>query len=494
MSFALTRNLSLPEFLTFLVWNGELYYPRDNSSYQATYFKPVRLEEIQNAWRRTLGLIREGRAPSDVGLYIHWPFCPSHCDFCACSMAVPKNKTEVERVYSSIIEEINSFSDVFSGTSLSSLWMGGGTPTFMTDQQLDFLLSHVRRSFVFSQNAQIYIEASPATLTDSKLEILIKYGVNRITLGIQSLSDEVTSAVNRQGQNRKKVIELFQKLKSIPGLIVDIDMMLGIERQSFAGFLRDMNEVLLLRPHLLHIYSFDERPQVPWLRRREKALGDLKKEYEEVLKLADRLSSLRGYRQQRDDNVRPVLYPWEERQDGGLRKFRSSVLGIGPSAISHAYGSAWYTHPPVSHGDESKISPFFWMESSIEEEMRGYAIWYLSQTRRLSRIAFLNLFQVDVMETAFASVFHRWEKERKVAIGKDFISLQNIDDLVEREVFLKDLYSEEIKTALISRWSKEIHAFGRDSNSAALWRQEVLRKNSVPGFRVYHDARFWGKS
>ncbi len=494
MRAALVKELFLSEFLTSLVWNGELYYPRDNPFYQATYFKPARLEGIQNAWEKTLRLIREGRAPSDIGLYIHWPFCPSHCDFCACSMLVPKNNAEMEKVYSSIIQEINSFSHVFSGMPLSSLWMGGGTPTFMTDEQLDALLSHIRASFAFSRDAQIYIEASPATLTDSKLDILIKHGVNRITLGVQSLNDEVASTVNRQGQTREKVLKVFRKLKSIPELILDVDMMLGIERQSFTGFLRDMNDVLLLRPHLLHVYSFDDRPQVPWLKRREVISEDLRKEYEGILKLADRLSFMRGYRQQRDDGELSTLYPWEERQDGGVRKFRSSVLGIGPSAISHAYGSAWYTHPPVVCGSESQVSPFFWMESSIEEEMRGYAIWYLSQTRRLARKAFLDLFQVDVMETALASVFHRWEKERKVVIGQGFISLQNLDDLVDREVFLKGLYSEEIMAALISRWSKEIHAFVCDANSEALLRQEIRRKNSVPGFRVYHDAKFWRES
>ncbi len=481
----------MSEFLTSIVWNGELYYPRDNSRYQATYFKPARLDEIQNAWRKTLDLIRCGRAPADIGLYIHWPFCPSHCDFCACSMAVPRNENEMRDGLFSILKELDSFSEIFGGYPLSSLWMGGGTPTFMTDAQLNALFSHIRDSFSFSQKAQIYVEASPATLTDSKLDILVKYGVNRITLGIQSLSDLVIKGANRQGQSREKVLGIFQKLRNFPGLVIDVDMMIGIAGQSRLDFLQDMADVLRFRPHILHVYSFDDRPQVPWSKQGGRVSKQQRGEHEIILTAADRLALRAGYAQQHDDGVHPILYPWEEKQDGGLRKFRASVLGIGPSAISHAFGSAWYTHPPLTQKNDSEVLPFFWMKANIEEEMRGYAIWYLSQTGRLSRRGFLDLFNIDVMETPLAAILNSWEKDGKALINDDFVFLRDMRDLADREVMLKDLYSKEITRALISQWSSEMRAFNHSLPSKAKWREKVFQQNSVPGFRVYHDGRFW---
>ena len=487
-----SKRLPWPEFLSTLVWNGEFYYPRDGSSYNATYFKAASLGEIRGAWEKTLALIRTGAAPQDIGLYIHWPFCPSHCDFCACSMAVPKNQAEMEAALEAILKEMDSFSEIFKGYSFSSFWMGGGTPTFMTDEMLESLMSYVHKSFAFSHDAQIYVEASPATLTDSKLDILLGYGLNRITLGIQSFDDSLVKTVDRQGQKRERTLKIFEKLKSVSGLTVDVDLMIGLDGQSREIFLEDVKNILELRPHFLHVYGFDDRPQTLWSTRGKSLSKERRQNQRALLGQADKVFQGLGYLTQRDDISEPSLYPWEEKQDGGLRKFRSSVLGIGPSAISHAFGAAWYMHPLVGRAEYGSVPTFLWMESDREEEMRGYAIWYLSRNHRLSRKAFLKLFGEDIMKTGLSGIIGSWANLFLANIDDDFISLKPMD-LPDREVLLKGLYSRKIISALGSKWAKELKSFCGSFPGDGSWREKVRRKNDYSEFRVYRDSRFWDR-
>lgn len=489
---SISTHLPWAEFLSTLIWNGEFYYPRDGSSYNATYFKAASIAEIRGAWEKTLALIRAGEAPQDIGLYIHWPFCPSHCDFCACSMAVPKNQSEIEKALGGIFKEIDSFSDIFRGYSLSSFWMGGGTPTFMTDEMLKSLMSHVHKSFAFAQGAQIYVEASPATLTDSKLDILLRYGLNRITLGIQSFDDSLVKAIDRQGQKKERTLEIFEKIKSVPGLIVDVDLMIGLDGQSREIFVGDVKNILEFRPHFLHVYGFDDRPQTLWSARGNALSKEQRQNQRALLDQADKALRGLGYLTQRDDISEPSLYPWEEKQDGGLRKFRSSVLGIGPSAISHAFGAAWYMHPLVGSVGYGSLPPFLWMESDGEEEMRGYALWYFSRNQRVSRKAFLKLFGEDILKTRLSEIIQSWEALSLVNIDDDFVSLKPMD-LPDREVLLKGLYSRKVISALASKWAKELRSFCSSFPGDGSWREMVRRKNDYSEFRVYRDSRFWGQ-
>ena len=228
----------LYEYLSSFCYD-DYYFPMDGAFQNYTYFPRASLDDVRACWKKTARLIREGKAPEDIGIYIHWPYCISRCTFCFCSMAVPRSRTETAQQHAAILKELDAFADIFEGLPFTSLWIGGGTPTFMSLKHLDALLARVRVNFTFARGAQIYLESSPATLTEEKFDVMAGHGVNRITFGVQSLDAGVLDAVDRKGQTKESVADAFGWARK-HGMLIDTDIMFGLEGQSRVSFVRDL--------------------------------------------------------------------------------------------------------------------------------------------------------------------------------------------------------------------------------------------------------------
>ncbi len=253
----------IPSWVAFLAstYDNRRYFPVGDIDNHSRCFKPAQIPHIRAGWEKTLGLVKAGLAPPEIGLYIHWPFCPSRCTFCFCQMAVPHGRATTEKGLRALKDEMELFRPIFSGVRLSSLYIGGGTPTFMDDEMLDDLLSHIKRSFDFAESCEIYSETSPATLTRSKLDILLKHGFNRIAMGIETFNDALLSSLNRQGQTKEIAIRAFQMLSQTPDITTDIDLIVGLDGQTPAMFIKDMETALGLEPDCMHLYLFRDSPQ-----------------------------------------------------------------------------------------------------------------------------------------------------------------------------------------------------------------------------------------
>ncbi len=491
--------LSLPwaEFIS-TIYRDEYYPPLDGSFITARYFQKAELDRVKEAWRHTISLMREGKAPSELGLYIHWPFCPSQCTFCRCSMLVPDRNRDMEGAMIALKDEMSQFREVFKGMEFSSVYMGGGTPTFMTDQMLDDFLSHMHQSFQFSRSAQIYTEASPSTLTPKKLDILLKHGFNRITVGVQTFDDELLKKLNRTGQTKAKVRDIFEKMSHIPNLITDVDLMISMEGQKAPIFVKDMEEIIHLRPRCIHLYPFEDAPQTEF-RKQGKMVTDQERKIESQLTLlADRMCSRAGYQRWNDNWNDSTLYPWESRQEASWRRFRGSFLGLGHSALSHAFGSAWYCHPRAPGKDffsgnyGAQIPSYFLISSSAEEEMRGYAIESLARSRKMSRKVFRDVFKDDILNFNFlAEPILDLAGRGFINIESDFILWKN-QDPVDLAVQIKRLYSKEIIAAIFKSEAGPFHTFSLKFGKNEIdWRRIIREGQSGHDTMAYYDSRVW---
>ncbi len=498
-STVIRKEISLPwaEFVS-TVYRDEYYPPLDGSFITARYFQAAELARVKEAWRHTISLMKEGKAPLELGLYIHWPFCPSQCTFCRCSMLVPEKNQDMRQALSALKEEMTQFKDVFEDMEFSSVYIGGGTPTFMTDEMLDDFLSHMHYSFRFTSSAQIYTETSPSTLTPNKLDILLKHGFNRITVGIQTFDDELLKKLNRTGQTKAKVKDIFERMSRVPGLITDADLMISMEGQGGPIFIKDMEEIIRLRPHCIHLYPFEDAPQTEFRKQGKKVTEQERKIESQLTVLADRMSSRAGYRRWNDNWDDEALYPWESRQEAAWRRFRGSFLGLGHSALSHAFGSAWYCHPRApgkdffSRDDGARIPSYFLSPSSIEEEMRGYAIESLARSRKMPRKAFRNLFKEDVLSFDFlADPLSGLEKLGFVNIEPDFI-LWKGQDVVDLAVQIKRLYSKEMIAAILKSEPRSFHEFSlKLAKNKIDWKRIVREGQAGHDTMAYYDSRVW---
>ncbi len=488
---------SWAEFIS-TIYRDEYYFPLDGSFPTPSYFQKTELGLVKEAWRHTISLMKEGKAPLELGLYIHWPFCPSQCTFCRCSMLVPGKNQDMRQALVALKEEMSQFKDVFKEMEFSSLYMGGGTPTFMTDEALDDFLSHMRLSFRFAPFAQIYTEASPSTLTPKKLEILLKHGFNRITVGVQTFNDDLLKKLNRVGQTKKVVANIFERMSRVPGLITDADLMISMEGQNAPVFIKDMEELLRLRPHCIHLYPFEDAPQTEFRKRGKIITARERKIESQLTLLADRMLSRAGYRRWRDDWEDISLHPWESRQEAAWRRFRGSFLGLGHSALSHAFGSAWYCHPrapgkdffSTSHGAE--IPPYLFMKSSVEEEMRGYVVESLARSRKMPRKIFKSLFKGDVLDFDFlADKVSDLVKLGLAEVGPDFI-LWKGQDTVDLSVQLKRLYSPDIIAAILKAESRAFGEFqSRLERKELDWKKLIFEGQAEHDTMAYYDPRVW---
>ncbi len=212
--------------------------------------------------------------------------------------------------------------DLFQGISFPSLYIRGGTPAFMTDAMLENFLSAVRENFRLKRGAQIHVDASPATLTESKLRILLRHGVNRITLGIQTFNEQELGHVERKGQNRDKIRSLFSLFRKFPALFVDTDMMLGLKGQGNSVFINDFSQISKLSPHSIHFYPFDDGGK--------KVRSDQEARNSHLLNLADYMARKAGYMTGYQDWENLKQNPWETRHEALWRDFRASIMESEP--------------------------------------------------------------------------------------------------------------------------------------------------------------------
>ncbi|MBI5211146.1 MAG: radical SAM protein [Elusimicrobia bacterium] len=481
---------SVRRFLATFCWD-EYYFPMDGPFQNYTYFPPATLREVRACWERTADLIRAGRAPRDIGLYIHWPFCPSRCSFCFCSMRVPRSRSETAAYLAMLEREMEAFRGVFRGLGFTSLWVGGGTPTFMSEAELDRLLARAQEAFPLEPGAEVYVEASAATLTKGKVEVLLRRGVNRVTLGLQSFDGQVLARVDRRGQDRGAAERAFD-LVSGRGMVVDVDLMAGLPGQTRESFIRDLAWVMRRRPDVLHLFAFDPRRQTLLAAGGYAHSPGQRRELRILIETADRALLAAGYRMSRLDPETLEPDCPEERQDSAVRRLGASVLGLGASAISHAFGTAWYCHPlsgsprPGGARPAGGLPPFRLMRSGLDEEMRGWVLRQLALFGMISLRGFHERFGTALAKVPGLGAAVRG-LEAAGGLRRDGPRLFCAGrDPVERHVGLKRLYSPRVVRAIMNKHAAGYRDFLAQDARGGRWAGVVREKMDFRNlFRVY---------
>lgn len=196
--------------------------------------------------------------PEDISLYIGIPFCPTRCAYCSfVSQSVEKSLGLVEPYLDVLCREITDAAQMVreTGLRIKSFYMGGGTPTTLSAQQMDRLLTHLNRSFDLSGCAEYCIEAGrPDTITREKLQVLLDHGADRISVNPQSLEDEVLRAIGRR-HTARDIREAFCTAREVDFACINMDLIAGLPQDSVEGFRDSLEEVLALRPENITVHT-----------------------------------------------------------------------------------------------------------------------------------------------------------------------------------------------------------------------------------------------
>ena len=206
------------------------------------------------------------RARSPVSLYMHIPFCESLCLFCACSVIIQKDKRVAPPYLSVLKQEMERVSrSVSKNREVVQFHWGGGTPTYLTPEQIEDLFGAVRARFTFAADAEIGIEVDPRVTSPAHLETLRRLGFNRLSMGIQDFHADVQKAIHRI-QPFELTRDLLFAARELGFDSINVDLIYGLPFQTPERFAYTVEQILQLTPDRVALFSY---AHVPWLKKQQ---------------------------------------------------------------------------------------------------------------------------------------------------------------------------------------------------------------------------------
>ena len=196
-----------------------------------------------------------------LSLYVHIPFCESLCYYCACNKIITKHKDRAETYLRYLAREVElHVAHLGTGHSVSQLHLGGGTPTFLSDEELRELMTMLRRHFQFVPGGEYSVEVDPRTVDEKRLAVLAELGFNRLSLGVQDFDPAVQKAVHRV-QPAQQVFDLVAAARRLGFESINVDLIYGLPLQTPESFDRTLAQVNELRPDRIALYAYAHLPE-----------------------------------------------------------------------------------------------------------------------------------------------------------------------------------------------------------------------------------------
>jgi len=197
-----------------------------------------------------------------LSLYFHIPFCDTVCFYCACNKIATKDRSKVEPYLKALEQEMLMQANLLDWQRpVEQLHWGGGTPTFLSDEQMVWLMSRTKSLFNVLDNdeGQYSIEIDPREVSPTTLRTLREIGFNRLSLGLQDLDERVQVAVNRV-QSAELTFGVMQQARELGFKSVSLDLIYGLPHQSWMSFEKTLDEVIEARPDRLSVFNYAHMP------------------------------------------------------------------------------------------------------------------------------------------------------------------------------------------------------------------------------------------
>ena len=200
--------------------------------------------------------------PENISIYIHIPFCPQICHFCGCTTESGYTKPFLERYVDAVIKEIDYVAKkIDKKRKVTQVHWGGGTPNAISYRFIERITNKLFDEFEFASVYEMAIECNPAHLEFKHIELLKKFGFNRISLGIQDFRNDVLEAINRK-PSKHPIEEIISKIKSEGFTGTNIDLVYGLPLQTVSSFKNTVERAIELKTERLVTFSYAHVPSV----------------------------------------------------------------------------------------------------------------------------------------------------------------------------------------------------------------------------------------
>jgi oxygen-independent coproporphyrinogen-3 oxidase len=207
-------------------------------------------------------IIKSNTAGGPLSLYFHIPFCDTVCFYCACNKIVTKNRKHAEPYLENLYKEIAMLGDLFDANRVvNQLHWGGGTPTFLSFEQMQQLMIVTRQHFLLKDDdsGEYSIEVDPRETHSHTIKQLRELGFNRISLGLQDFDPAVQKAVNRI-QSEEQTFKVLEDARAEGFRSTNIDLIYGLPLQTVASFANTLDKIIAAAPDRFSIFNYAHMP------------------------------------------------------------------------------------------------------------------------------------------------------------------------------------------------------------------------------------------
>lgn len=394
----------------------------------------------------------EGLSYSDeLNVYVHVPFCTHFCSFCGYFKTIYNEQLQSDFVQA-VCREIELRADSLKGKTVKTLHFGGGTPSLLTPSQLETIVATLRRANpgILDSCEEVSMEATPESIDREKFAGYRQVGINRVSMGVQSLVDAEVKMANRCLEKERTSFEMlaeaFDSLRGVGFEDLVIDLMIGIEGQTQASFEESVSKALSLRPQTVQLYALGVMPQTAIGRRKPQELLTGRQIYDCYVLGRDMFRAA-GYRQ--DSHDRYTLHPVNGFLQGDFNIQGMSLIGLGAGARSYAKGVHFRNIYTSQNGRKALIEYMERVQQgrhavesgvylSLDEQARQYAIGHI---RHLDCERFLELFG-ERFEDKFSLLYSDLLRLELAKREGAFLPLTD-QGLLFRDLIARQLFSAE---------------------------------------------------
>ena len=335
----------------------------------------------------------------DLSIYIHIPFCNSKCYYCD-FVSFPGQLNRVEDYINSLIIELSLYKKELKNYRIKTIFIGGGTPSTIDSKYIYRILDYIYKNFNTYKDMEISIELNPGTLELDKLNIYKEAGINRVSMGLQTLNNDILNKLGRI-HNDKDFFHSYDMLKQVGFDNINVDLIFGLPDQTVSDGMKDIETLVELGVKHISYYSLIIEPGTlmdQWYQQNELNLldeDDERKLYHDVRNYLKE----KGYDHYEISNF--SLKGYECKHNMVYWKIKP-YLGVGLSSHSYINGKRfWNTHNLKDYIDKlyDSILPIEEEETiSKEIEMAEFCIFGLRLMKGIDKGEFRNRFNLNLSE------------------------------------------------------------------------------------------------
>ncbi len=339
-----------------------------------------------------------------LGIYVHIPFCRSKCAYCDFNSIPNCDDAAIAEYMNAVNEHIKTYKGIKKSYIVNSIYIGGGTPTYIPVNELIKLLNNLKKTFRLSGTAEISMECNPATVDLSQLKALRKAGVNRLSIGLQTGDNDQLKILGRP-HDRKGFYTTYLDARNAGFTNINVDLMFGIPNQSYDSLMQTVSYVCKLKPDHISLYNLRIEDSTPFGKNRkavEAACADEDTQYAMYLGAIELLKK-HGYDQYEISN----FAKYGHKCIHNLKYWNcEEYLGFGVSAHSYFNNNRFSVIPNIKKyiegtrdfsSGESIIAENEQIES--RERIGEYIMLRMRLTDGIDSYNFLNRFGINFEET-----------------------------------------------------------------------------------------------